>query len=180
MQALGWGFPVERFAWAARAGSTPAGSCPPGRGNRQRVSLTATVVDDRLIAVTGSWDGQVQVWDIAAGTEITGRAPSTARTGPVWALATAVVDGRPLVVTGGNDRAVRVWDMVAHRQGGLGSGIPLRGDRGDPGARMGGWWWDSAATSQSWHPSRPNHTGMTARRRPQRQDHKGETPSRLA
>ncbi|MFF9868148.1 WD40 repeat domain-containing protein [Streptomyces sp. NPDC013953] len=70
----------------------------------------------RLVAVTGSWDGQVQMWDVAAGTEVTGRASPTAHTGPVWALATAVVDGRPLVATGGDDRTVRVWDMAAHRQ----------------------------------------------------------------
>ncbi|MGX4694952.1 WD40 repeat domain-containing protein [Streptomyces sp. JNUCC 63] len=80
------------------------------------MSLTAAVVDGRLVVVTSSWDGRIQVWDVATRTGAMGRAPLTGHTGPVWAVATAVVDGRPLVVTGGDDRTVRMWDLVSHHQ----------------------------------------------------------------
>ncbi|MCX4960364.1 hypothetical protein OG881_19010 [Streptomyces virginiae] len=77
--------------------------------------MATTVVEDRPVAVTGDWDGRVQVWDVDTRTEVARRGRPTPHTGPVWALAAAVVDGRPLVVTGGDDRAVRVWDLGSHR-----------------------------------------------------------------
>lgn len=93
-------------------------------GDPQRVSLTVVVVDGCPLAVTGDWNGRVQVWDVDTGREVVGRWRPTPHTGPVWALAATVVDDRPLVVTGGDDRTVRVWDLSSHRQVGSDSAFP--------------------------------------------------------
>ncbi|MGH3810141.1 MAG: hypothetical protein ACRDRU_26670, partial [Pseudonocardiaceae bacterium] len=77
-----------------------------------------TVLDGRPVAVTGSWDTTVRVWDLGTGSPIGD--PLTGHTSGVGAVATAVLDGRPVAVTGSVDRTVRVWD--------LGTGSPL----GDP------------------------------------------------
>ena len=73
------------------------------------------------VAVTGSLDGTVRVWDLATGTpagELAGH------TGAVYAVACTVLPGgQPVAVTGSADRTVRVWDLVARQQ--LGPELPL-------------------------------------------------------
>lgn len=68
------------------------------------------VVDGRPVAVTGSLDTTVRVWDLATGRPI-GK-PLIGHTESVRAVATGVVDGRPVAVTGSSDETVRVWDLA--------------------------------------------------------------------
>jgi hypothetical protein len=92
-------------------------------GHTDRVGAVATgSVDGRSVAVTGSRDGTVRVWDLA-----TGRSVGKPLTGPndseVRAVATGSVDGRSVAVTGSQDGTVRVWDLATGRS----VGGPLTG-----------------------------------------------------
>jgi WD40 repeat protein len=71
-------------------------------------------VEGRPVAVTGSNDKTVRVWDLTAGEQVGG--PLTGHTAAVRAVVTAVVEGRPVAVTGSNDKTVRVWDLTAGEQ----------------------------------------------------------------
>jgi len=83
---------------------------------------TATLPDGRVIAVTGSEDRTVQVWDLTSGHPI--GHPLTGHAGPVYAVATATLpDERVIAVTGSEDRTVRVWDLTT----GQPIGDPLTG-----------------------------------------------------
>ena len=74
-------------------------------------AVTATQLDGRPMAVSGSGDGTVRVSDLATGQPI--GTPFTGHTGPVHAVATAQLDGRPVVISGSSDKTVRVWDLEA-------------------------------------------------------------------
>ncbi|MGW1102430.1 WD40 repeat domain-containing protein, partial [Streptomyces sp. NPDC002540] len=65
------------------------------------------------VAVTGSSDGKVRVWDLPTGQQI--GEPLTGHAGGVRAVATTVVDGRPVAVTGSDDNTARVWDLATGR-----------------------------------------------------------------
>ena len=69
------------------------------------------VGDGRAIAVTGSHDTTVRVWDLGTGTS-TGE-PLTGHTSAVAAVAATVLpDGRAIAVTGSWDDTIRVWDLA--------------------------------------------------------------------
>ena len=58
--------------------------------------------DGRPIAVTGSDDKTVRVWDLSTGTPLGD--PLTGHTSPVEAVAALLLpDGRPIAVTGSED-----------------------------------------------------------------------------
>ncbi|MFC3383642.1 WD40 repeat domain-containing protein [Couchioplanes azureus] len=87
---------------------------------------TAVFPDGRVVAVTGSSDKTVRVWDLVTGTPV--GQPLTGHTDSLWAVATAVLpDGRLVAVTGSSDRTARVWDLVA----GTSVGQPLTGHTDD-------------------------------------------------
>ncbi|MEV5205694.1 hypothetical protein [Streptomyces sp. NPDC053720] len=91
-------------------------------GHTGRVWAVATgVVDGCPVAVTGSDDGTVRVWDLTTGRPV--GEPLTGHTSRVLAVATGVVDGRPVAVTGSGDKTVRVWDLTTGRP----VGEPLTG-----------------------------------------------------
>jgi hypothetical protein len=70
---------------------------------------TAVLPDGRPIAITGSEDATVRIWDLVTATPI--GQPLTGHTSGVMAVATAVLpDGRPIAITGGWDATVRIWD----------------------------------------------------------------------
>ncbi|MET7607741.1 hypothetical protein ABZS96_35910 [Streptomyces avermitilis] len=91
-------------------------------GHTRPVSAVAcTVLDDTPVAVTGSNDSTVRVWDLTSGRQV--GAPLTGHTRPVSAVACTILDGTPVAVTGSNDGTVRVWDLPSGRQ----VGAPLTG-----------------------------------------------------
>ncbi|MGV9310611.1 WD40 repeat domain-containing protein [Streptomyces sp. NPDC003691] len=85
------------------------------------VAVATAVVAGRPVAVTGSHDRTVRVWDLATGEQI--GEPLTGHTDAVAAVATVVVAGRPVAVTGSHDATVRVWDLITREP----VGEPLTG-----------------------------------------------------
>ncbi|MDH6493507.1 caspase family protein [Streptomyces sp. SAI-127] len=84
-------------------------------------AVNCTDLNGIPIAVTGSNDGTVRVWDLTAGRQI--GEPLTSHTDEVYALACTALDGTPVAVTGSDDGTVRMWDLAAGRQ----IGEPLTG-----------------------------------------------------
>ena len=60
--------------------------------------MAAAELDGRPVAVSGSDDGTVRVWDLATGTPVGD--PFTGHTGGVTAVAVAELDGRPVAISG--------------------------------------------------------------------------------
>jgi eukaryotic-like serine/threonine-protein kinase len=75
----------------------------------------------RPVAISGSDDDTVRVWDLKAGAPM--HAPLEGHHGNVKAVAAGELHGHPIAVSGGNDRTVRVWDLDA----GGPLGAPLAG-----------------------------------------------------
>ena len=73
------------------------------------VAVACAAVDGRPVAVTGSYDDTMRVWDLATGQPA---ATLTGHTGPVAAVACTTLDGRPVAVTGSQDSTARVWDLA--------------------------------------------------------------------
>lgn len=71
--------------------------------------VACTELAGRTVAVTGSSDRTVRVWDLLDGTL---RTTLTGHTDAVRAVACTVLDGRPVAVSGGDDTTVRIWDLV--------------------------------------------------------------------
>ena len=84
-------------------------------------AAAVTELDGRPVAVTGSEDTTVRIWDLSTGQQ-RGR-PLTGHTDEVWAVATTQLDGRPVAVTGAADDTVRIWDLTTGQQ----RGQPLTG-----------------------------------------------------
>ncbi len=85
-------------------------------------ALAVGQLDGTTVAVTGSEDHTVRVWDLAAGRQL--GAPLITGS-EVRAVAVGQLDGTTIAVTISEDRTVRVWDLAAGRQ----LGEPLTGDR---------------------------------------------------
>ncbi|MFI5681911.1 caspase family protein [Streptomyces cellulosae] len=87
----------------------------PLTGHTSAVSAVAcTVLDGTPIAVTGSDDGTVRVWDLASGRPI--GEPFTGHTSTVSGVPCTVLDGTPIAVTGSYlDDTVRVWDLRSRK-----------------------------------------------------------------
>ena len=66
------------------------------------------------VAVSGSSDHTVRVWDLATGRGVCG--PFTVHRGKVLAVAVVKLRGRPAVISGSSDRSVRVWDLASGRR----------------------------------------------------------------
>jgi WD40 repeat protein len=95
-----------------------------GRHEGEVTSVAVGEVDGRPVAVSGSEDETVRVWDLHTGAPV--GQPLTGHTSVVTAVAVGEVDGRPVAVTGGWDETVRVWDLRT----GVPVGQPLTGHTG--------------------------------------------------
>ncbi|WP_370216712.1 hypothetical protein [Kitasatospora sp. GAS1066B] len=120
--------PAPPGGWVPRhaTGSTvSAALCNTMSGHTDAVTAVAcTVVDGRPVAVTGSVDGTVRVWDLATGQPV--GQPLSGHGGGVRAVVCAELGGRPVAVSGSYDGTVRVWDLAT----GQPVGQPLSGHGG--------------------------------------------------
>ncbi len=101
--------------WALSA-AEPVGPRAPGH-SATVTAATTTVLDDRPVAVTGSYDETLRLWDLATGCPV--RPPLSTDTEEydgVTQVHTTLIDGRPYAVTAhdsGYDEYERVWDLAA-------------------------------------------------------------------
>src|SRR5262249_62321051 len=106
--------------------------CEPLAGHDSNVTAVAVgELHGRAIAVSGSEDFTVRMWDLEAGQPL-----GTLGGHEVFVRAVALgeLGGRPIAVSGGDDETVRVWDLDAGRA----LGGALRGDGGSGTAVAGG------------------------------------------
>ncbi|MEV4026505.1 CHAT domain-containing protein [Actinosynnema sp. NPDC050801] len=80
-------------------------------------AVACTVWNGRALAVTGSHDSTVRLWDLDRREQV--GAPLTGHEAVVRAIAFGVVDGRLVAVSGSEDTTVRVWDVARHEQVGV-------------------------------------------------------------
>ncbi|WP_165966407.1 WD40 repeat domain-containing protein [Actinomadura sp. 7K507] len=73
-------------------------------------AVVAGTVEGRPVAVTGTNDGVVRVWDLAA--ERPEGVPMPGHKFRIGAAAITVLEGRPVAVTCGRDRTLRIWDLL--------------------------------------------------------------------
>jgi WD40 repeat protein len=115
---------------------------------RHTSSVTAVAVGqigDRPVAVTGSSDATVRIWDLSTGQPLGD--PLTEHADEVTAVAVGQIEGRPIAVTGSEDATVRIWDLTT----GHARGEPLTGHtRGVRAVAVGQIDGDPVAVSASW------------------------------
>ncbi|MFJ3230064.1 caspase family protein [Streptomyces sp. NPDC086787] len=73
-------------------------------------AVACAAPNGRPVAVTGSEDATVRLWDLATGQQV--GEPLTGHTGPVRTAACTELDGRPITVTGSDDMTLRIWDLT--------------------------------------------------------------------
>ncbi|HWD05329.1 MAG TPA: caspase family protein [Amycolatopsis sp.] len=85
-------------------------------------AVTCTIIDGRPVALGGSTNGQVEVWDLTTGA---GVLTLVGHRSTVTAVSCTTIDGEAVAVTGGIDGTVRVWDLAGN--GGLRAVLPGHG-----------------------------------------------------
>ncbi|MEV4185014.1 serine/threonine-protein kinase [Streptosporangium canum] len=84
-------------------------------------AVAVTQLDGRPVAVSGSDDDTVRVWDLTTRKQL--GEPLTGHTEGVTSVAVGQLNGKPVAVSGSWDRTVRVWDLTTGEQ----VGEPLTG-----------------------------------------------------
>ncbi len=115
---------MEEGAWkpVAASGSLLAGNLRNAfASDTGATAVACAVIDGREVAVTGSGDGSVSMWDLITGQPI-GR-PMTGHTDWVEGVVCTTLNGRPVAVTSSKDTTVRVWDLTT----GQAVGVPMTG-----------------------------------------------------
>ncbi|MFF0164145.1 WD40 repeat domain-containing protein [Streptomyces sp. NPDC005263] len=85
------------------------------------LAVACTVLDGQQVAVTGSADDTVRIWDLTSGQQL--GQPLLGHEDSVFAVACTVLDGRPIAITGSADHTLRIWDLTSGQQ----LGQPLLG-----------------------------------------------------
>jgi WD40 repeat protein len=70
--------------------------------------VTAGVLENRPVIVSGEGSGQISIWDPNTGTLID---EFKGHEGRVSAIALGLVNGRSVIISGGKDGRIRVWDL---------------------------------------------------------------------
>jgi hypothetical protein len=70
-------------------------------------------VDGRLVAVSGSEDTTVRVWDVARHEQV---GVLLGHDDHVEAVTAGELDGTPIAISGSRDDTMQVWDLRAHRE----------------------------------------------------------------
>ena len=78
------------------------------RGHRDQVLAAAFSADGRQLA-SGSWDGEVWIWNVGSGT---GRSVGGRHDGAVWAVS---FGKQGQLASGSYDRTVRIWNLTTRR-----------------------------------------------------------------
>ncbi|MFJ5718366.1 caspase family protein [Streptomyces sp. NPDC093149] len=92
------------------------------------LAVACTEIAGQSVAVTGSHDSTVRIWDLGTGRPV--GEPITGHDTPVTSVACALLDGRPLAVTNSYDSPARVWDLETGRPvGGSLTGPEIEVDR---------------------------------------------------
>lgn len=104
---------VDRAAAADRTPPEPfAALDTPLQGHTDGVlAVAVTRLNGRPVAISGSRDGTIRIWDLTTAT-LTGRRVIR-RAGSVYALAVVGLDGRPMVLAGADGGQLRMWDLTS-------------------------------------------------------------------
>jgi WD40 repeat protein len=84
-----------------------------GRHDLWVTAVAVGELEGRPVAVSGSDDKTVRVWDLADGSSIGD--PMHGHQGPVRAVAVGELEGQPVVISGSDDHTIHVWDLVSGR-----------------------------------------------------------------
>ncbi|MGV9383509.1 caspase, EACC1-associated type, partial [Nonomuraea sp. NPDC003707] len=106
------------------ATATQLGKPLTGHTGEVLAVAVGTTLNGKTIAVSGSNDRTLRVWDLATGKQL--GELLTGHTGPVWAVAVGTLNGKTIAVSGSIDRTLRVWDLATGKQ----LGKPLTGHTG--------------------------------------------------
>ncbi|MEU1103310.1 caspase family protein [Streptomyces tibetensis] len=87
-------------------------------------AVACTIVNGVPVAVTGSRDHTLRIWDLTTNTELRTLIGHQA---DIDAVACAIVKGTPLAVTGSRDGTARVWDLKTGEQQAALRGHGVRG-----------------------------------------------------
>ncbi|MEU2619390.1 WD40 repeat domain-containing protein [Streptomyces sp. NPDC007157] len=98
-----------RIRWATGGQLAPALSLSLTGHENDASAVDTCLLDGRPVAVTGSEDGTVRLWDLLSGTVVR---VLRGHTGWIGTVVTTVLRGRPAAVTCGDDGTVRVWDLL--------------------------------------------------------------------
>ncbi|MER7051261.1 caspase family protein [Streptomyces sp. NPDC000351] len=127
-----------RPVWATDSQTTQASAERPGSVN----AVACGEVGGSPVAVSGSTDGLVRVWDLRTG-EL--RSVLVGHQGAINAVACTMVNGAPVALSGGDDYTVRVWNLstgeslaVLSAQGGAVNGLACAVVNQSPVAVVGG------------------------------------------